>query len=362
MAGDVQIMAEQENRTRRRERTHRTPVQPPKKDNEMRGMELVIFLLTLVVIVLGAVSWIVFVKNKEINLTKLYNKSDPVFGIEKVSFNASRASSFSEDLCVVTGKEDGSSLNLTAKAAASFNAESKEVDYAQNVFERMYPASITKIMTALVTLKNCDLDEMVTIGQECLDIETGSSICMIEPGDQLTIEQLLYGLLLNSGNDAAMSLAVYVGGSVDGFVEMMNQEAAELGATGTHFMNPHGLQDENHYTTAYDIYLMFREALKYDVFQEIISESEYYCVFIRDNDKYGIMWQSTNYYHINEATPPSDVVVVGGKTGTTDEAGCCLCLLSKDKYGDPHISIVLGTDTKETLYAEMNKLLSKINN
>ena len=213
-----------------------------------------------------------------------------------------------------------------------------------------------------MTLKNCSLDETVTVGEECQDIESGSSVCMIEPGDQLTVEQLLYGLLLNSGNDAAMSLAVYVGGTVDNFVNMMNEEAASLGATGTHFANPHGLHDENHYTTAYDIYLMFQEALKYDAFQEIIGSSEYYSIFIRDNDKYGIMWQSTNYYHIGEATPPQDVEVIGGKTGTTDEAGSCLCLLAKDKYGDSHVSIILNAGDKETLYAEMNKLLSKINN
>ena len=292
----------------------------------------------------------------------LYDKSNAVFGIEKVQFNANRAAAFSENLCVSDGTEDDSSLNLTSGAAGSFDLASGEVDYAQNIFNKMYPASITKVMTALVTLKNCSLDETVTVGEECQDIESGSSVCMIEPGDQLTVEQLLYGLLLNSGNDAAMSLAVYVGGTVDNFVNMMNEEAASLGATGTHFANPHGLHDENHYTTAYDIYLMFQEALKYDAFQKIIGSSEYYSIFIRDNDKYGIMWQSTNYYHIGEATPPQDVEVIGGKTGTTDEAGSCLCLLAKDKYGDSHVSIILNAGDKETLYAEMNKLLSKINN
>lgn len=355
-------MNENENRRAGRNRTRRTPVQPPVKDKEMQGIKLIIILLLIVVAALGATSWIVFVKNREVTLTRAYDKSDPVFGIEKVQLNSSRAASFAENLCVPEGNENADTLSLTAKAAGSFSPSTIETDYASNIYERMYPASITKIMTALVAMKNCDLEETVFIGEECKDIEMGSSICMIEPGDQLTVEQLLYGLLLNSGNDAAMSLAVHVGGSVDNFVEMMNQEAKRLGATGTHFMNPHGLQDDNHYTTVYDIYLMFQEALKYEIFEKIITESEYYCVFIRDNDKYGIMWQSTNYYHINEATPPDDVVVVGGKTGTTDEAGSCLCLLAKDKYGDPHISIVLNAETKEILYAEMNKLLSKINN
>ena len=109
---------------------------------------------------------------------------------------------------------------------------------------------------------------------------------------------------------------------------------------------------------------MFQEALKYDAFQEIIGSSEYYSIFIRDNDKYGIMWQSTNYYHIGEATPPQDVEVIGGalRQVLRMRPGSCLCLLAKDKYGDSHVSIILNAGDKETLYAEMNKLLSKINN
>ena len=342
MAGDVQIM-ESTGKNTRRERNRRTPVQPPKKEHKISLMKVGISFLIVIALVLGSVSVVTVIKNREIHLSNLYDKSNAVFGIEKVQFNANRAAAFSENLCVPDGTEDDSSLNLTSGAAGSFDLASGEVDYAQNIFNKMYPASITKVMTALVTLKNCSLDETVTVGEECQDIESGSSVCMIEPGDQLTVEQLLYGLLLNSGNDAAMSLAVYVGGTVDNFVNMMNEEAASLGATGTHFANPHGLHDENHYTTAYDIYLMFQEALKYDAFQEIIGSSEYYSIFIRDNDKYGIMWQSTNYYHIGEATPPQDVEVIGGKTGT-------------------HVSIILNAGDKETLYAEMNKLLSKINN
>ena len=283
---------------------------------------------------------------------------------EKVQFNANRAAAFSENLCVPDGTEDDSSLNLTSGAAGSFDLASGEVDYAQNIFNKMYPASITKVMTALVTLKNCRLDETVTVGEECQDIESGSSVCMIEPGDQLTVEQLLYGLLLNSGNDAAMSLAVYVGGTVDNFVNMMNEEAASLGATGTHFANPHGLHDENHYTTAYDIYLMFPGSIESMMpFRKLsVHLNTIVSLSAIIDEVVDIMWQSTNYYHIGEATPPQDVEVIGGKTGTTDEAGSCLCLLAKDKYGDSHVSIILNAGDKETLYAEMNKLLSKINN
>lgn len=192
MAGDVQIM-ESTGKNTRRERNRRTPVQPPKKEHKISLMKVGISFLIVIALVLGSVSVVTVIKNREIHLSNLYDKSNAVFGIEKVQFNANRAAAFSENLCVPDGTEDDSSLNLTSGAAGSFDLASGEVDYAQNIFNKMYPASITKVMTALVTLKNCSLDETVTVGEECQDIESGSSVCMIEPGDQLTVEQLLYG-------------------------------------------------------------------------------------------------------------------------------------------------------------------------
>ena len=264
----------------------------------------------------------------------------------------------------VFAQQDGP--DVKAEAYCVINRKDGSIVYSKNMDDRYYPASITKIMTALVTLEHCtDLDDTVVFNSEVMDsISSNSStlnpVAILD--EEMTVRDALFGLMLNSANECASALAVYTAGSIDAFVEMMNEKAQELGAVNTHYMNAHGLDDDDHYTTAYDIYLMFQEALKYDAFQKIIGSSEYYSIFIRDNDKYGIMWQSTNYYHIGEATPPQDVEVIGGKTGTTDEAGSCLCLLAKDKYGDSHVSIILNAGDKETLYAEMNKLLSKINN
>ena len=361
MAGDVQIM-ESTGKNTRRERNRRTPVQPPKKEHKISLMKVGISFLIVIALVLGSVSVVTVIKNREIHLSNLYDKSNAVFGIEKVQFNANRAAAFSENLCVPDGTEDDSSLNLTSGAAGSFDLASGEVDYAQNIFNKMYPASITKVMTALVTLKNCSLDETVTVGEECQDIESGSSVCMIEPGDQLTVEQLLYGLLLNSGNDAAMSLAVYVGGTVDNFVNMMNEEAASLGATGTHFANPHGLHDENHYTTPYDIYLMLKEALNYPEFTDITQMSSYTVTYKHsDGSDASTTLTATDHYLTGEATTPKDVTILGGKTGTTDKAGNCLALLSQNAYGKPFISIVMGASSKDVLYQEMTSLLQNIN-
>ncbi|MFR2955697.1 MAG: D-alanyl-D-alanine carboxypeptidase family protein, partial [Lachnospiraceae bacterium] len=162
-------------------------------------------------------------------------------------------------------------------------------------------------------------------------------------------------------NDAAMMIAEHVGGSVDHFVEMMNEEAASIGATSSHFMNPHGLTNPEHYTSVYDIYLIYNTALKYDIFQDIISRKNYYAEYTRSDGSEGaVTWESTNHYFTNEAEAPDDVVIYGGKTGTTDDAGACLSLLSKDLYGNPYLSIILHANDKDALYQEMNQVLSLI--
>ena len=260
---------------------------------------------------------------------------------------------------------EGEEVNIVGQYGIVIDKDTGQVLYNKNAHDKMYPASITKILTCIVAIEMLDdLDKTATITQSDIDTvwETGATSADFTVGEVVTYRDMLMGAMLPSGADACRALANNTCGSQEKFVEKMNQLVNKLGLKDSHFVNTTGIHDDDHYTTAYDIYLMFQEALKYDAFQEIIGSSEYYSIFIRDNDKYGIMWQSTNYYHIGEATPPQDVEVIGGKTGTTDEAGSCLCLLAKDKYGDSHVSIILNAGDKETLYAEMNKLLSKINN
>lgn len=354
MARDVQV--------NRRSKQNRKLELKQHRRRQRKATRRLTFLCILLVAMLGVAAYVFLFRNHNPELTRTFSKTDPVFGIQKVSLESGLASSMASDLGVANEDIALEDVQLTVGAAALFSESDRQVLYAKNVHQKMYPASITKIMTALVALKYGNLDEVVTVGEECKEIEEGSSVCEIEVGDRLTLRQLLYGLMINSGNDAAMTIAVHVGGSVESFVSMMNEEAKEIGATNTHFVNPHGLQDEEHYTTVYDVYLMFHEALKYDTFQDMIGKSNYYATYTdASGEETGIMWESTNHYFINEAIPPEDVTVVGGKTGTTSEAGACLCLYSKDKYGDPYISIILNAETKEVLYQEMNELLSKIN-
>ena len=184
---------------------------------------------------------------------------------------------FASELCVVTGDiMDSETVDISkAKAAVLFDLNDKEVLYAQNPHDRLYPASITKVMTALVALKNGSPDQMLTATNAVKITESGAQLCGLKAGDTMTLNQALHVMLMYSANDAANLIAENIGGSVEHFVEMMNEEAKSLGATNTNFANAHGLTDENHYTTCYDLYLIFNEAIKYETFNEIIQTTSY---------------------------------------------------------------------------------------
>lgn len=147
---------------------------------------------------------------------------------------------FAEDLCVVTDSQDGDT-SMNAEAGALFNVTDRSVVYSKNAFERLYPASTTKVMTAIIALEEGNLSDQVTVTEDAVITEAGASLCGIKPGDVITMQDLLYGLMMPSGNDAANAIAVHMYGSIDAFADRMNVRARELGATGTHFMNPSGL-------------------------------------------------------------------------------------------------------------------------
>ena len=274
-----------------------------------------------------------------------------------------RAGTFAENLCVITGDEESSDPLVNSEAAAVFGIDDKTVVFQKQAFERLYPASITKVMTALVALKYGNLEDTVTVGEESVITETGASLCNIRPGDTLTMEQLLYGLMLPSGNDAGASIAVHMAGSIEGFAEMMNREARALGATDTHFLNPHGLHDENHYTTAYDLYLIFNEAFRYPEFRTIIETKEYTASYTdREGNARTQTWKNSNRYLTGERETPAGLTVLGGKTGTTQAAGYCLIMASEDPEGRDYISVVLKAGSRSNLYDNMTNIIQKIVN
>ena len=273
------------------------------------------------------------------------------------------AEAFAADLCVVTDDLTDDAVDMSqATSAVLFDVNKKEVLYAKNAHERLYPASLTKVMTALVALRNGSLEQVLTASNVVNITESGAQLCGLKSGDTMTLDQALHILLMYSANDVAMMIAENIGGSVDHFVEMMNEEALRLGATNTNFVNPHGLSDDSHYTTAYDLYLIFNEAIKYEAFNEIIHMNGYQTVYYNAaGETKNLSFETTNLFLRGNYEAPANVTVIGGKTGTTNAAGHCLILLSKDVNGAPYISVILRSQARDVLYAEMADLLDEIN-
>jgi D-alanyl-D-alanine carboxypeptidase (penicillin-binding protein 5/6) len=268
---------------------------------------------------------------------------------------------FAQDLSVPDPAEKYDDTGITAEAGILFRADAPQVLYAKEPYEKLYPASITKIMTAILALEDGKLEDMVTVTDDAVITEPGASLCGIKPGDKIPMKDLLRGLLLPSGNDAANAIAVQVSGSVDDFVKAMNEKARELGCTGTHFTNPSGLQDENHYTTAFDIYLMFNEALKIPEFQEIINTASYEASWTgADGNPVKKTWSNSNWYLTGKIKTPEGLKVIGGKTGTTIAAGACLVMDTEDEEGRKYISVVLKAQNRQNLYDNMTNIISKI--
>ena len=267
---------------------------------------------------------------------------------------------FSADLCVTDQDNFGLEAvdSQVAKGGGVFNLATGECTYAQNIFGQMYPASTTKILTCLVAIEQGDLDQMITVSTYAADQTPDSSVANLSAGDTMRLRDLLYGLMLRSGNDAALAIAEGVGGSEEGFAKLMNERVQSIGATHSHFVTPHGLHDDDHYTTVYDMYLIFQEALKNETFMEIISTPKYHVAYTgADGQAKEQDWNNTNRYLLGREKAPAGFTVVGGKTGTTYEAGYCLVVYSINDHKQPIISIVYNADCSLNLYYLMNELL-----
>ncbi len=220
--------------------------------------------------------------------------------------------------------------HLFAESALAMDEDTGVILFTKNPDARMFPASTTKIMTLMLALESgISLDTVVTIPEEVKDVPEGSSVVPVYAGENMTFRDLLYGLMLRSGNDGAIAIAVIVSGSVDGFVALMNDRARELGCENTHFVNPHGFHDDNHFTTARDLATITREALKSETFREIVSAVQYTMAATSKRGKLVIeskvelLNPSSKYYYEN---------CIGIKTGYHSKAG--QCLVGAAKMGD----------------------------
>ena len=223
---------------------------------------------------------------------------------------------------------------INSRAAIVYERSSGKILYGKEENEKRKMASTTKIMTAIVVLENTNLDDIVTISSKAAG--TGGSRLGLHKDDKISIQDLLYGLLLCSGNDAAVALAEHAGGNLPNFANMMNSKATSLGLSSTHFVTPHGLDDDNHYTTAYELALITNYALKNDVFANLVK-TKTYTISINNHPK--------TLSNTNELLGNLDGVY-GVKTGFTNGANRCLVTAVKRDNMDI-ICIVLGADTKK---------------
>ena len=263
-----------------------------------------------------------------------------------------------EDLCVIEDEMQFDPTYLSVPAGILCNIDTKEVLYSKNGQEQMPIASLTKLMTSLLVLESDTLSDQVQVGEEVNITAYDAWLCHFQPGDVLTMEDLLYATLIYSGNDAAAAMAVHVAGSVEAFVQRMNEKAAEIGAVNSHFANPHGLDASGHYASLYDLYLIFRECMQYDTFLDVIGTDSHVCTYRHaDGTEATKTVQNTNWYFTGDAQMVDGFTLLGGKTGNTAKAHRCLLILVKGPDGMHYIAGILGAEDQSTLYQQMNHLL-----
>ena len=215
-----------------------------------------------------------------------------------------------------------------AGAAVIIDVKSGAVLYEKNAQTRMSMASTTKIMTALAVIENSSFDKIITVSKNAAEVE-GSSIYLYE-GEKISVGDLLYGLMLESGNDAAIALAEGVFGSVELCCDYMNKRCHEMGLVNTNFVNPHGLDDENHYTTAYELAVITRHAMENEIFREIVSSANY----VTTGEK-------TRYFSNHNRLLRNNSSFVGVKTGYTSKSGRCL-VSATNKDEKEYVAVTLN--------------------
>ncbi len=220
--------------------------------------------------------------------------------------------------------------SVDAESAILMDLSSGAILYEKKANKKQYPASITKIMTTLLAIENCSMGEIVTFSHDAIfGIERGSSHIGMQEGEKLTIEQALYGIMLASANEVSWGVGEHISGTISDFANLMNDRAKELGCLNTHFANANGLHDDNHYTTAYDMALISKEAMKYNTFRKIIARKTY---TIPPTNKHNINNAFANHHQMligNNYPKYKYDYCIGGKTGYTSKAGSTLVTFAK---------------------------------
>ncbi len=322
--------------------------------------------ISLILILILALSFSGCSDNSELATYEVYTTSR-AYGILNSSsiYSAGDTPFFAKDICVAEFADIGTASvdAYIAQASGCFNLSKNEVVFAQNIYDKIYPASTTKIVTCILACEYGNFDAMFTASAHAVDQESDSSVIKLKEGDTISLNDLLYGLMLRSGNDAAVVIAEGIGGTEEAFIQKMNDFVTSLGCTSTHFVNPNGLHDENHYTSVYDMYLIMNYAVKNPDFVKYLSANKYSASYL---DKIGktknVDWESTNKYTNLSTSMPLGFNGIGGKTGTTGAAGYCLVQLSTNAENEYVMSLVYNADGRSNLYYYMNQILQTFGN
>ena len=251
--------------------------------------------------------------------------------------------------------------DITTNSSSCLLMDSKtgKIIYAKNAYEKMYPASTTKLMTAILTLENCKLTDTAIVSHNAIySIPVGYSHASLKEDEELTIEQLLNVLLIPSANDAAIVLAEHISGSVEEFSKLMNEKAKSLGCLNTNFVNPNGIQNKNHYSTAYDLALIGKYALKFPDIKRIAIVKQYTLPTTNKYDKTDRIFNATNGL-INDDVLNKNYYeyATGLKTGYTDASGYCIVSTAK-KDDKELIAVILNSDSISKRYSDCKTLFN----
>lgn len=246
-------------------------------------------------------------------------------------------------------------IKIQGRSCIVLDANTGNILYNKNMNKKIYPASCTKVLTAIVAIENSDLDDIITVKKDATELAYNSSHIALTEREKISMEQALFALLMSSANDSATAIAEHVGGSVDGFAEMMNEKAESIGCTDTHFTNANGLFDEQHYTTAHDLALIMQYASKNKIFERI-DTSWRYTMKKTNKSKARDLWNThymicTKYYYLDG--------IVGGKNGYIDESRFNL-ITHYQKNGQDLIIVDCGADSAGEYCRDTQKLIKAV--
>ena len=250
-------------------------------------------------------------------------------------------------------------ITTNSSSCLLMDAKTGKIIYAKNAYEKMYPASTTKLMTAILTLENCKLTDTAIVSHNAIySIPVGYSHASLKEDEELTIEQLLNVLLIPSANDAAIVLAEHISGSVEKFSKLMNEKAKSLGCLNTNFVNPNGIQNKNHYSTAYDLALIGKYALKFPDIKRIAMVKQYTLPTTNKYDKTDRIFNATNGL-INDDVLNKNYYeyATGLKTGYTDASGYCIVSTAK-KDDKELIAVILNSNSISKRYSDCKTLFN----